>query len=205
MEWPTPITLAGPHVRLEPLSHAHHDDLVDAVQDGRLWELWYTPIASPEGMAQDIDRRLGLQAKGTMLPFAVLDPQSGRAIGMTTYLNIETEHRRLEIGATWYRKSHQRTSLNTDAKRLLLQHAFESLGAIAVELRTSCYNFQSRKAIERIGAKLDGVLRAHRMGPEGRIRDTYVYSVIAQEWLSVKTHLHYLLDIPIPNGPSSQS
>jgi RimJ/RimL family protein N-acetyltransferase len=202
MTWPAPITLAGPHVRLEPLSHAHHDDLVEAVQDGRLWELWYTPIASPDTMAQDIERRLGLQAKGTMLPFAVLDPHSGRAIGMTTYLNIEAEHRRLEIGATWYRKSHQRTPLNTDAKRLLLQHAFESLGAIAVELRTSCYNFQSRKAIERIGAKLDGVLRAHRMGPEGRIRDTYVYSVIAQEWPSVKTHLHYLLDVPIPNGPS---
>jgi RimJ/RimL family protein N-acetyltransferase len=193
MSWPAPLTLEGPHVRLVPLSHDHHDGLVEAVRDGRLWELWYTVVPTPEGMDAEIDRRLGLQAKGTMLPFTVIEPRTGRIAGMTTYMNIEAEHRRLEIGSTWYRKSVQRTALNTDAKRLLLGHAFEALDCIAVEFRTSFYNQGSRRAIERLGAKLDGILRSHRMDAEGRIRDSCVYSVIAQEWPAVKAHLEGLL------------
>jgi RimJ/RimL family protein N-acetyltransferase len=195
--WIAPTTLSGQHVRLEPLSMAHHDDLLDAVRDGELWQLWYTAIPTPEGMAAEIERRLNLQAAGSMCPFAVIDPASGRAVGMTTYMNIDAANRRVEIGSTWYRKSVQRTPLNTEAKRLLLAHAFEQLDCIAVEFRTHFFNQQSRRAIERLGAKLDGVLRSHQINPHpmaaGALRDTCVYSIIASEWPNVKTHLDYQL------------
>ena len=193
-----PITLAGQHVRLEPLTQAHHDDLVDAVCDGQLWNLWYTAIPTPEGMAAEITRRLDLQAKGSMCPFAVINPASGQAVGMTTYMNIDATNRRVEIGSTWYRQSVQRTPLNTEAKRLLLAHAFEQLGCIAVELRTHFFNQQSRRAIERLGAKLDGILRSHQINPHplaaGALRDTCVYSILASEWPTVKAHLDYQLE-----------
>ena len=196
-DWITPTTLSGQHVALVPLSATHHDDLVEAVRDGELWQLWYTAIPTPGGMAAEITRRLDLQAKGSMCPFAVIDPVSGRAVGMTTYMNIDAANHRVEIGSTWYRQSVQRSRLNTEAKRLLLTHAFEQLGCIAVELRTHYFNQQSRRAIERLGAKLDGVLRSHQINPHplaaGSLRDTCVYSIIASEWPSVKAHLDFQL------------
>jgi RimJ/RimL family protein N-acetyltransferase len=192
----SPLTLRGSHATLAPLSQAHHAALVEAVQDGELWRLWYTSIPAPAGMAAEIDRRLALQAQGRMLPFAVLEPASGRAVGMTTYMNIEAEHRRLEIGSTWLRRSVQRSALNTDCKRLLLRHAFEALDCIAVEFRTHFFNHASRRAIERLGAKLDGVLRQHQIMADGSLRDTCVYSVVASEWPAVHQHLVHQLERP---------
>lgn len=193
--WIVPTTLSGQHVALVPLTPAHHDDLVEAVQDGQLWQLWYTAIPQPEGMATEIARRLDLQTRGSMCPFAVIDTASGKAVGMTTYMNIDAVNRRLEIGSTWYRKSVQRGPLNTEAKSLLLTHAFEQLACIAVEFRTHFLNHQSRRAIERLGAKLDGVLRCHQVNPHpmaaGTLRDTCVYSIVATEWPSVKAHLDF--------------
>lgn len=197
MSFAPPVTLTGRHVRLEPLRAGHHDDLCEAVRDGQLWTLWYTSIPSPEGMAAEIERRLDLQAKGSMCPFAVIAPATGQAVGMTTYMNIDAANRRVEIGSTWYRRSMQRTPLNTDAKRLLLAHAFEQLDCIAVEFRTHFFNQQSRRAIERLGARLDGILRNHQINPHpqagGALRDTCVYSVIASEWPNVRAHLDHRL------------
>jgi len=195
-----PVSLSGRHVRLVPLSTTHHDDLVQAVQDGELWNLWYTAIPRPETMQAEIARRLDLQAKGSMCPFAVIDPATDHAVGMSTYMNIDAANRRVEIGSTWYRRSVQRTPLNTEAKRLLLAHAFEQLDCIAVEFRTHFFNHQSRRAIERLGAKLDGVLRSHQINPHpqaaGTLRDTCVYSIIASEWPSVRAHLDHQLARP---------
>lgn len=195
-----PVSLSGRHVRLVPLSTTHHDDLVQAVQDGELWNLWYTAIPHPETMQAEIARRLDLQAKGSMCPFAVIDPATDQAVGMTTYMNIDAANRRVEIGSTWYRRSVQRTPLNTEAKRLLLAHAFEQLDCIAVEFRTHFFNHPSRRAIERLGAKLDGVLRSHQINPHpqaaGTLRDTCVYSIIASEWPSVRAHLDHQLARP---------
>jgi len=196
MPWPEPLTLRGAHAILEPLSHTHHDALVEAVRDGELWNLWYTLIPAPDQMRAEIDRRLGLQRQGSMLPFAVLDPASGGAVGMTTYMNIEAEHHRLEIGSTWYRKSVQRSALNTECKLMLLRHAFEVLDCIAVEFRTHYFNVQSRRAIERLGAKLDGILRNHRRSTDGTLRDTCVYSIICSEWPTVKSNLQFQLSRP---------
>jgi RimJ/RimL family protein N-acetyltransferase len=187
--WPAAVTLRGTHVVLEPLALAHHDDLVEATRDGNLCELWYTTIPDPEGMRVEILRRLALREQGTMLPFAVISPPTGHAVGMTTYMNIDPVYRRVEIGSTWYRKSVQRTALNTEAKLLLLGHAFEELGCIAVEFRTSSHNLQSRSAIERLGAKLDGVLRSHMLHANGTLRDSYVYSITAAEWPAVRSTL----------------
>ena len=161
-----PVTLAGPHARLEPRSAAHEAGLVDAARDGELWRLWYTYIPAPEIMAAEIQRRLGLQAAGSMLPFTVFDA-GGRIVGMSTYMNIDAPNRRVEIGSTWYAASAQRTPLNTQCKRLLLAHAFETLECIAVEFRTHRFNQQSRRAIERLGAQLDGILRNHQRSPNG--------------------------------------
>jgi len=178
-----------------PLSAAHHDDLVEAVKDGELWKLWYTFIPTPERMQAEIERRLALQAAGSMLPFAVLTPD-GRAVGMTTYMNIDAPNRRVEIGSTWYRTSVQRTPINTECKRMLLGHAFETLDCIAVEFRTHFFNTQSRRGIERLGAKLDGILRNHAIMPNGTLRDTAVYSILASEWPTVKAHLTWQLEKP---------
>lgn len=192
MTWLTPLTLRSECVDLEPLAHGHEADLREAVQDGRLWELWYTHIPAPDQMNAEIARRLALQAAGTMLPFAVIDRNTGRAVGMTTYMNADTANRRLEIGSTWYRRRVQRTALNTQCKLLLLTHAFESLQCIAVEFRTHHFNHASRRAIERLGAKLDGILRSHQRVDNGTLRDTCVYSIIASEWPAVKAHLTWL-------------
>ena len=201
--WPEPITFVGLNARLEPLGQHHHDDLVQAVNDGDLWDHWYTAVPTPEGMAAEINRRLDLQARGSMLPFAViaLDGElAGRAVGMTTYMNIDAANRRVEIGSTWYRRAVQRGPINTECKRLLLGHAFEQLGCIAVEFRTHFFNHQSRRGIERLGAKLDGVLRNHQINPHpaasGSLRDTCVYSIIASEWPTVKAHLNHQMTKP---------
>jgi N-acetyltransferase len=193
MPWLEPVTLRGPHARLEPLSPAHREGLVEAVKDGELWKLWYTSVPKPENMQKEIDRRLALQAAGTMLPFTVFDTDGGIA-GMTTYMNVDAANRRVEIGSTWYAKRVQRTPLNTNCKLLLLQHAFEKLDCIAVEFRTHFFNHQSRRAIERLGAKQDGILRSHQIAPNGTLRDTVVFSIIASEWPTVKAHLEYQLD-----------
>lgn len=195
MPWPAPVTLASPQARLEPLSPAHHDVLCEAARDGELWKLWYTAVPSPEGMAAEIARRLALQAAGSMLPFTVFDA-GGRVVGMTTYMHIDAVHRRVEIGSTWTAASAQRTPLNTGAKRLLLGHAFETLDCIAVEFRTHRLNTQSRRAIERLGAQLDGVLRAHQRTADGSVRDTAVYSITASEWPAVRAHLDWQLNKP---------
>ena len=196
MTWLSPVTLKGRHVELLPLAHAHKDGLIEAVRDGELWKLWYTAIPPPEGMTAEIDRRLGLQKAGLMLPFTVIDTATGKPAGMTTYMNVDAANKRVEIGSTWYCRTVQRTPLNTEAKRLLLAHAFETLGCIAVEFRTHFFNTQSRRGIERLGAKLDGILRSHQRMADGTLRDTCVYSVIAPEWPTVKRHLTWQLDKP---------
>jgi N-acetyltransferase len=190
------VCLIGQHGSLVPLSHVHHDDLVEAVKDGELWNLWYTSIPTPGQMRAEIDRRLELQKQGSMLPFAVIEQSTGEAIGMTTYMNIDAVNRRLEIGSTWYRKRVQRSALNTECKLMLLTHAFEQLRCLAVEFRTHFFNQQSRAGIERMGAKLDGVLRQHQMARNGTLRDTCVYSIIDSEWPTVKAHLAYELGKP---------
>ena len=198
MKFSDPVTLQGEHASLVPLTMAHHDGLCEAVRDGELWKLWYTSIPTPEAMINEIDRRLGLQHLGSMNPFCVLDAK-GSPIGMTTYMNIDQENRRLEIGSTWYRQSVQRTAINTECKLMLLRHAFMKLDCIAVEFRTHFFNHQSRRGIERLGAKLDGVLRSHQINrhPEakGSIRDTCVYSILAGEFPSVDSHLSFQLQI----------
>jgi RimJ/RimL family protein N-acetyltransferase len=187
------VSLHGQHVSLVPLSQSHHDDLVAAVKDGELWTLWYTTIPSPDKMRAEIDRRLGLQAQGSMVPFAVIEKSTTTAVGMTTYMHIDALNRRVEIGSTWYRKRVQRSALNTECKLLLLTHAFEQLNCIAVEFRTHFFNRQSRAAIERLGAKLDGILRQHLVQPNGTLRDTCVYSVLDREWPAVKANLAHRL------------
>lgn len=195
MAWPEPVTLRGTHVGVEPLSPAHEAGLTEAVKDGELWRLWYTSVPAPEKMAAEIARRRDLQAKGSMLPFTVFDA-GGRIAGMTTYMNIDAVHKRVEIGSTWYARRVQRTLLNTECKRLLLAHAFDTLQCIAVEFRTHRFNTQSRRAIERLGAQLDGMLRSHQRSADGSLRDTAVYSIIAAEWPTVRMHLDWQLTKP---------
>lgn len=183
------ITLRGQHVRLEPLRRHHAPALSDAVRDGTLWTLWYTSIPTPEGMEAEIERRLGLQQAGTMLPFAVVSLPENRIVGMTTFMNIQHAGPRVEIGSTWYANAVQRTALNTEAKLLLLSHAFDRLDCLAVELRTHVLNQRSRRAIERLGARLDGILRHQQRLPNGTLRDTCVYSITAPEWPAVRALL----------------
>jgi RimJ/RimL family protein N-acetyltransferase len=191
-----PVTLTGRHVRLEPLSPDHHEGLVAAAEDGALWRLWYTSVPEPQAMAGEIARRLGLQEAGSMAPFTVFAGPEGKVAGMTTYMNIDAANRRVEIGSTWYARAVQRSGLNTEAKLLLLTHAFETLDCIAVEFRTHFLNHQSRRAIERLGAKLDGILRCHQRAKDGSLRDTCVYSITAAEWPAIRSHLQWLLEKP---------
>jgi len=195
-KWIEPIEMQGQYAKLVPLSHDHLADLQEASADGELYNLWYTAVPSPEKMDQEITRRLKLQAMNTMLPFSIIDQNSGLVVGMTTFMNIDSTNKRLEIGSTWYRKAVQRSSINTECKIMLLTHAFEALDAIAVEFRTHYMNHQSRSAIERLGAKLDGVLRRHSVLPNGTVRDTAVYSIVPSEWPSVKANLQWKLDMP---------
>ena len=195
MSWLQPVTLKGEHASLEPLSPADRDGLMEAVKDGDLWKLWYTAVPAPDKMEAEIARRLDLQEKGAMLPFTVKDA-GGQIAGMTTYMNVDAPNRRVEIGSTWYAKRVQRTPLNTQCKLMLLTHAFEKLDCIAVEFRTHFFNHQSRRGIERLGAKQDGILRNHSISPNGTLRDTVVFSIIASEWPTAKAHLTYQLERP---------
>ena len=193
MPWLQPVTLKGEHASLEPLSPTHRDGMIEAVKDGDLWKLWYTAVPAPDKMEAEIARRLDLQEKGAMLPFTVKDA-GGQIAGMTTYMNVDAPNRRVEIGSTWYAKRVQRTPLNTQCKLMLLTHAFEKLDCIAVEFRTHFFNHQSRRGIERLGAKQDGILRNHSISPNGTLRDTVVFSIIASEWPTAKAHLTYQLN-----------
>jgi RimJ/RimL family protein N-acetyltransferase len=194
-DWLTPARLVGRHAVLEPLSMAHLDGLTEAARDGELWKLWYTAIPGPDGMRAEIERRLQLQARGSMLPFTTHDG-AGKVVGMTTYMNVDAVHKRVEIGSTWTARSAQRGPLNTECKLMLLTHAFETLNCIAVEFRTHFFNQQSRSAIERLGAKLDGILRNHQRASNGTLRDTCVYSIVESEWPTVKAHLNWQLVKP---------
>jgi len=191
--WPEDITLLGDYVRIDPLSVNHLNDLQDAVRDGELNLLWYTFIPNADDMLEEINKRLRLREMGSMQPFAIIDIATGLAVGMTTFMNIDATNRRVEIGSTWLSKSTQRTFINTESKLLLMAHAFEKLNCIAVEFRTHFINTQSRKAIERLGAKFDGILRNHSIMPNGTLRDTAVYSIIKSEWPTVKSHLNFQL------------
>lgn len=193
--WPAAVTLTGRHASLVPLAPAHAEALCDASRDGELWRLWYTAVPSPEGMATEIERRLALARSGSMRPFTVLDAQ-GIAVGMTTYMHIDAGNRRVEIGSTWLARRVQRSALNTECKWMLLGHAFDRLDCIAVEFRTHRLNHPSRRAIERLGAQLDGVLRHHQRSADGSLRDTAVYSITSADWPAVKSHLRGLLDRP---------
>jgi len=191
--WPDTVTLSSDRVTLAPLDRRHLDGLRAAVADGDLWTLWYTFVPTPDAMSGEIERRLKLRDAGSMLPFAVIENATGDVVGMTTFMNIDAANKRVEIGSTWYRKRVQRTDVNTHCKLLMLQHAFETLDCIAVEFRTHFFNQQSRRAIERLGAKLDGILRSHQRASNGTLRDTCVYSIVAAEWPTVKAHLTFQL------------
>ncbi len=203
MAWLEPVTLTGEHAVLEPLEAGHEAGLAQACADGELWKLWYTTVPSPPAMAGEIGRRLGLQRIGSMLPFAVRLRDGGRLVGMTSFMNVDAAHRRVEIGSTWYAASVQRSAVNTECKLMLMAHAFEALDCIAVELRTHFMNRRSRQAIERLGAKLDGVLRSHMQMPNGTLRDTAVYSVTAAEWPAVRSNLEWQLGRPRGAGPGA--
>ena len=189
--WLNNVELLGKKVKLLPLSESHKDGILAAASDGELWNLWYTSVPNKSNIDNYIAFALNEQKEQRSLPFVVVDLATGKIIGSTRYCNAEPDHRRLEIGYTWYAKSCQRTGVNTECKHLLLSHAFETLGAIAVEFRTNWYNFKSRSAIARLGAKQEGVLRNHRIGADGVLRDTVVFSIIQNEWKSVKYSLEF--------------
>jgi RimJ/RimL family protein N-acetyltransferase len=188
-----PVTLSGRHVRLEPLAMIHHDTLVEAASDGELWKLWYTSVPAPEAMRAWIDTALAMRDQHA-LPFVIRDMRDDSIVGSTRYFNVDPHNRRLEIGHTWHAQRAQRTGINTEAKLLLLGHAFEALQCIAVEFRTHWMNHRSREAIARLGAKQDGVLRQHQRMADGSLRDTVVFSIIDAEWPTVKRHLQYKLE-----------
>lgn len=190
--WIEPVELSGGHVRLVPLSLAHVPALREACADGELWRLWYTSVPNPEGMQSYVEKAIALSDAGQAMPWAVLDA-AGEVVGCTRYGNVDADNRRVEIGWTWYARRAQRTGLNTQAKLLLLTHAFEQLGCAAVEFRTSWFNHASRAAIARLGAKQDGVLRNHMRMADGLYRDTVAFSIIGNEWSMVKRHLQFRL------------
>ena len=191
-----PTLLDGHGVRLEPLTMDHADGLREAVQDGRLWELWFTAVPEPDKVEAYITTALDGQKAGHMHPWAVRELGSGRIIGSTRYHDIVAPIDRVEIGYTWYAKSWQRTHVNTACKLLLFEHAFEAVGCAVVGLRTDNFNFASQRAIERLGAKKDGVIRHHQARRDGSARDSVMYSVLAREWPDVRRHLLLRLSRP---------
>jgi len=189
-----PVALRGRYATLEPLAREHEEALRRAAADGELWRLWYTSVAPQERMGEYIASALDMRERLGAMPFVVRENASGDIVGCTRYFNVDAVNRRLEIGHTWYAKRAQRTAINTECKLLLLTHAFEKLRCIAVEFRTHWFNHASREAILRLGAKQDGVLRNHQVGPDGSYRDTVVFSIIESEWPAVKRHLQWLLE-----------
>jgi RimJ/RimL family protein N-acetyltransferase len=190
-----PVILEGLHVRLEPLSLAHHPGLCDVGLDPSLLEVTESYVPTPDGLRAYIETALEQQAAGTALPFAVISNTEARPIGSTRYGNIDRAHRRVEIGWTWYGRPWQRTAVNTECKYLLLRHAFEGLGCIRVEFKTDALNERSRRALLRIGARAEGIFRHHMLMPSGRIRDTVYYSIIDDDWPAVRQHLEALLRV----------
>ncbi len=191
------VTLTGQnHAVLEPLTPDHGGDLVAAASDGELWKLWYTGVATPDSIDAWLDSALAMKRDHGAMPFVIRRKTDGKVVGSTRFFNVDEKNRRLEIGHTWYSKSAQRTGINTEAKLIMLTHAFEKLNCIAVEFRTHWFNFDSRAAIARLGAKQDGVLRNHQIAPNGTKRDTVVFSIIDSEWPTVKAHLQFLLTKP---------
>jgi len=188
-----PVTLAGQHASLEPLTREHESALVQAAADGELWRLWFTHIATPERMGEYIATALDMRERSGAMPFIVRDRKTGEIVGSTRFFNVDAVNRRMEIGHTWYAKRAQRTAVNSECKLLLLTHAFETLHCIAVEFRTHWFNHESRAAIARLGAKEDGVLRNHQLMADGAKRDTVVFSIIDSEWPAVKLNLKFRL------------
>jgi RimJ/RimL family protein N-acetyltransferase len=191
----SPVFLRGNHVELHPLSQSHAGDLSAAIAVGDLWKLAVSNLPAPGGMQAYIAEALGLQSAGKALPFALIDKSTGHAVGSTRFGNFEPAHRRVEIGWTWLGTTWQRTAFNTEAKYLLLGHAFESLGLNRVEFKTDLVNDRSRKAILRLGALEEGVLRRHMIVRDGRVRDSVYYSIIAEEWPAVKANLRRMLSL----------
>jgi RimJ/RimL family protein N-acetyltransferase len=190
-----PVCLTGKLVRLEPLSEAHIADLAEAGRDESLWTyMRYGPVTTPEKMRIFVLQLLEWQAKGTDLPFAVFHLLGNRAVGMTRYMNIDPENCNLEIGGTWYAPTWQRTGVNTECKYLLLKHAFDSLGCLRVQFRTDVRNLRSQRAIERLGAVREGMLRCHMLLPDGTLRSSIFYSILKEEWPGVKARLEALMD-----------
>ena len=189
-----PVTLEGRHVRLEPLHRDHADGLRAAAADGQLWKLWFTSVPTPDATDAYIDAALAQRDAGTALPFAVRRLDTAAIVGCTRLCNADALNRRLEIGYTWYAVSAQRSAINTQCKRLLLAHAFDTLDCIAVEFRTHWHNQRSRAAIARLGAKQDGVLRNHQRLADGSLRDTVVFSIVQSEWPAVRRQLDFRLD-----------
>jgi RimJ/RimL family protein N-acetyltransferase len=196
MRFVEPVTLTGRHATLLPLAREHEAAVRAAAADGELWRLWYTGVPAPDRTAAWIDAALAMRENQGALPFVIRDNASGDIVGSTRCFNVEAAHRRLEIGHTWHAQRMQRTAINTECKLLLLTHAFETLDCIAVEFRTSFFNFQSRRAIERLGARQDGILRNHQILADGTLRDTVVFSIISGEWPAVKRNLGFLLERP---------
>ena len=186
---PQPVVLEGGGIRLEPLTVDHHDALEAVAADGKLWELWFTSVPAPGETRAYIATALKGQQDGHLLPWAVRDLASGAIVGSTRYHDIVPAIDRVEIGWTWYAASRQRSNVNTTCKRLLLAHAFETLGCEVVGLRTDNFNFRSQRAIEGIGAKRDGVIRHHAARRDGTVRDSVMFSILATEWPDVRRHL----------------
>lgn len=190
----TPVRLKGERVTLERLTPEHHDELVDAVKDGELWKLWFTQVPTPEKMSEEIAHRLRRQDEGTMIPLVLRAAADGQVLGMTTYYDPDAENRNILIGYTWMRASVQGTGVNAEAKLLMLRHAFEVIGCERVELRAHHMNLPSRRAIERLGAHLDGILRRHTLMENGTWRDSCVYSILKYEWPAVEMGLQARLE-----------
>jgi len=191
IKWLNEINIQGDLVALKPLNLDYTKDLTEAVKDGELWDLWYTSAPKPEEVKRYIQKALNEFGLDKSLPFVIIKKEVNKVVGTTRFMNADSKNKRLEIGTTWYSKSAQRTGINTECKYLLLKHAFENLECIAVEFRTHFHNSQSRNAIERLGAKQDGVLRNHSIDKTGNLRDTVVFSIINNEWKTVKQSLEF--------------
>lgn len=190
--WTDQPVLEGVHIWLRPMLRSDGPAIVDAASDGKLWELFYTVVPGPESINAYLDRAEREQGWGRIMPFAVIEKASGDLVGATRYMRMNAPHRRLEIGTTFYASRVQRTPINSEAKLLLLTHAFESMNCVCVQFRTDHFNFASQRAIERLGAKRDGLIRNHQI-IDGRVRDTVLYSILANEWEGVKRNLQMRL------------
>ncbi|UII77324.1 GNAT family N-acetyltransferase [Flagellimonas sp. HMM57] len=192
--WLHPIELEGNLVKLIPMQQTHREGLLEAATDGNLWELWYTSVPSSTTVDAYMDFAINEQKAQRALPFVIIDKKTNTIVGSTRFCSVDAPNRRVEIGYTWYAKHVQRTGINTECKYLLLQHAFETLDAIAVEFKTNFFNFPSRNAILRLGARQDGIIRNHRIDKQGNIRDTVIFSILNSEWPTVKTSLEFKMN-----------